>query len=88
LITAALFLAIYTFQPDALHKALNQVISQMADRGYDPQAIQSATEILNKPDGLASFAIFLVATMAVFFVLGCSLGGALCGMYLRRRMKL
>jgi len=87
LITAALFFAIYSYHPDALHKALNQVISQMAERGYDPQAIQNATDMLNKPDGLASFAIFLVATMVIFFVAGCSIGGALCGVYLRKRMR-
>lgn len=85
LIFAIIFLATYVYDPETLRKMFTQAITQWSARGYDPQGVQQATDMLNSPGGLGTLTTYLLVACLLIFLVGFSVGGALCAAYLRRR---
>lgn len=85
LIFAIMFLATYVYHPETVQNMFTQAITQWSARGYDPQGMQQATDLLNTPGGLGTLTTYLLVACLVIFLVGFSVGGALCAAYLRRR---
>ena len=84
LIMCILMLGMYVYHPDELRKGITDSLAQLSSRGYDPQGTQQAIEILNNPSGLGFFVGVGLAMLAVVFIAGSSIGGALCAAYFRK----
>jgi hypothetical protein len=78
-------LATLVYRPDELRQWALDSISQQATRGYDPQKIQQAQELLKSPEGLTFFLAFVLFVLFLVFVAGSSIGGALYAAWIRKR---
>jgi hypothetical protein len=85
---AFLFLVIVganSISRDQLRKMLEQQISELTTRGYNPEQAKAVLELLKTPEGLAFFIVFTLVFSALIFVGASALGGALGARFMSRR---
>jgi hypothetical protein len=79
--------ATLVYRPEELRTGMLESISQLAGRGYDPHKIEQVQELLKTPQGLALLVAFGLLVIALMFVVGSSIGGALYAAWLRKRAQ-
>jgi hypothetical protein len=57
-------------------------------RGYDPQKVQQAQELLKTHEGLVAVVVLVMFVMLLVIVAGGCIGGALYAAWLRKRASL
>ena len=80
-------IAAFVYRADDLRKAMVDSVSQFSGRGYDPDKVQQALELLKTPEGLSFFVGFVLLVMSVIFIVGASIGGAWYSAWVRKRLR-
>jgi hypothetical protein len=74
----------YSISRDQLRKMLEQQISELTTRGYNPEQAKAVLELLKTPEGLGTFIVFSLLLSALIFVGASALGGALAARFMSR----
>jgi hypothetical protein len=72
---------------DQLRKMLEQQISELTTRGYNPEQVRLVLEFLKTPEGLALYIGFSVLFGALVLVGASALGGTLGARFTGRRSR-
>ena len=88
LYVAVLAIAMAVYRSVEVRDAMLESISQMTARGYDPQKVAQAEQLVKTPDGMMLFLAFGLFMMLLIMVAGSSIGGAFYAAWSRRRPKL
>ena len=74
-------IATLVYRPDELRHAM---LTQLPGRGYDPQKVQQAQELLKTHEGLVAVVVLVMFVMLLVIVAGGCIGGALYAAWLRK----
>ena len=85
LFSAIPIIATLVYRPDELRHAM---LTQLPGRGYDPQKVQQAQELLKTHEGLIAVVVLGMFVMLLVIVAGGCIGGALYAAWLRKRASL
>jgi hypothetical protein len=84
---AVLAVAIAVYYPAATRESMLASVSQMTARGYDPQQVAQAQELIKSPGGVMVVLGFILFMMLLIMVAGSSIGGAFCAAWSSRRPR-
>ena len=87
LYAAVLVMAIAVYYPDATRNWMLAGVSQMTARGYAPEQVAQAQELIKSPGGVMVVLGFLLFIMLLIVVAGSSIGGAFYAAWSRRRPR-
>jgi hypothetical protein len=82
-----LAVAIAVYYPAATRDSMLASVSQMTARGYDPQQVAQAQELIKSPGGVMVVLGFILFMMLLMMVAGSSIGGAFYAAWSKRRMR-
>jgi hypothetical protein len=82
---SVLAVAIAVYYPDATRNWMLAPLSQMTARGYSPEQVAQAQELVKSPGGVMVVLGFLLFLMLLIMVAGSSIGGAFYAAWSRRR---
>ena len=85
---AVLAVAIAVYYPAATRESMLASVSQMTARGYNPQQVAQAEELIKSPGGVMVVLGFILFMMLLIMVAGSSIGGAFYAAWSRRRSRL
>ena len=86
LFLAITLVATSVYRADDLRKMLEEKIGELTARGYNPEQVKAALDLLKTPEGLAFFVTSLLMVLAFMYVAASAVGGALAARLLGRRL--